>query len=501
MKDKNVGVAGAKADIVKSILVYVPSRYFSQFLGFFTTLIMKRFLGPLFTGIWDLLKLVMQYVDYSELGATQAIYYKIPFLNGQGKTKEAKNVQNVIFAFILGSSLVAGIGMALYALIFSGSLDPHIYAGLFACSVIIVFERVYAFYVMLARAYKDYAALSKAILFDAVLSLLLAVFVISRFRLYGLFIGIIVTTILNIWYIRRNVRYDIGFRFDLRSLVSYIKFGFPMYLTSILTMLLNSIDRVMIAGLLGLQQLGFYSIAMMSKSYSAGLTTNFSHVTSPYFVEDAGRHGESEKIYAYVIKGTFAFSCFMSFVLGIIYIYSTPVIETVLPSFMPGLVALKIFLITNFFSSLMSFPTNYIVVRERQNTLVLFASIALGVNVVLNYFFIKRGLGINGVAAATAIASFIYLIIVFVYAIRNFSRSIGIWHNMAKILAPAAYVLLIILLLDKFVTHSNHWVEAVIRSAVLSILSILIAVILEKETGLVKIFVNIIKERLKKNGE
>ena len=83
-----------KRNILKHIIVYLPSRYFSQFLGFFTSVFMKRFLGPFYIGVWSLLRFIIIYVNYSELGSSMAIYYKIPFYNGKGDRKEAEKVKS-----------------------------------------------------------------------------------------------------------------------------------------------------------------------------------------------------------------------------------------------------------------------------------------------------------------------------------------------------------------------------------------------------------------------
>ncbi|MBI4982291.1 MAG: polysaccharide biosynthesis C-terminal domain-containing protein [Candidatus Omnitrophica bacterium] len=483
-----------KKEIVKHVMAYVPSRYFSQFLGFFTSLFMKRFLGPFYAGIWDLLKLIMQYVDYTELGSTLAIYYKVPLLCGQEKKAEADKVKNVVFGFVMGCSIVSGIGIVLYALIFFNRLSGEMFWGLLDCAVIIVLERVHSFYVLLMRAYKDFVVLAKSVCFDSIVNLLLVLLIVNKFKIYGLYWTIIILTVLNILYIRRNVAYDLRFIFDWRKVVSYIQFGFPVYLTSVLTMMLNSIDRVMIIGFLGFEQLGFYSIALMSKSYSHQLSTNFSHVTSPHFMEDFGRHGNSDKIIRYIIDGTFTISCLMSIVLGLIYLFSGLLVTLVLPSFLPGLVSLKIFLFTSYFASLVSFPTNYIVTQNKQKLLVLFAAIALILNTGLNFIFIKLGFGINGVATSTAISSFVYLLIVLVYAILYFARLRQAVFYFLKIVFPCIYACLVVFLLEKFVSFRSLIFSSTVKAALFCIASLLIIFLVEKETKLVTVSLRHIKE-------
>jgi O-antigen/teichoic acid export membrane protein len=489
-----------KSDILKSLMTYVPSRYFSQFLGFFTSIFMRNFLGPFNAGVWALLRLIMQYVEYAELGATMAIYYKVPLYNGEGKKEEAARVANIVLGFVMACSFIAGIGLIVYAFIFMGKLSAPLFWGLLSCSLILALERFYAFYVMLTRAYKDYAALSRSVYFDAIINLVFILTIVNKFQLYGLYASTIILTALNIWYIKRNTSYELKFILDIRKALGYIRFGFPVYLTSILNMLLNSVDRLMITAFLGLEQLGFYSIAMMSKGYSHQLSTNFSHVTSPHFMEDFGKYGDSEMIHKYIVNGTFALSCFMVFVQGVTYIFADPLVRTAMPAFVPGITALKIFILTGLFAGMITFPTNYIVVKDKQKTLVLFSSIAVAVNVALNFAFLWAKAGINGVALSTAIASFIYLVMLLGYAMKHFAPG-KITGALLKIFLPCVMGGVVVVLLEKAITGPGVWGGAVIRASVFCLFGIGLALAIDKETGLLKIFIGIMKERIFKNAK
>lgn len=480
-------------------MMYVPSRYFSQGIGFFISLLMKRFLGPLYAGMWDLLKVIMSYVDYSELGTTLAIYYKIPIFQGQGKTKDAEHVQSTVFTFIMLCSTAAAIGLISYGLISYKSLSVEMFWGYISIAVLVITERIHTFYIMLMRAYKDYNGLSKSTCFDAVVNLLLVIVIVGKFRFFGILLASNILTLLNILYIRRLVHYKIRFGLTVKDIIGYIKFGFPVYLTTILTVLLNTIDRLMIAGFLGLQQLGFYSIALMSKNYSYQLSTNFSHVTSPHFMEDYGKYGnDQERMKAYLLKGSFAISCFMTVILGYIYIFSVPLIHSILPAFVPGLTALKIFIFISYLSSLTTFPTNYIVTQEKQNKLVLFAALALILNVALNFYFIKSNFGINGVASATAASSLAYLAVIFIHALSHFSNLKETALSLGKLLFPCLSGAVLLLTLDRFFRYDNLWISAVFRALIYTVLVFCIAIVFEKETGLIAVTIDLIKRKLAK---
>jgi O-antigen/teichoic acid export membrane protein len=53
-----------KEKIVKDTIDLSVARYGSQFLGFFTAVGMRRFLGPYYMGIWGLFKVLIGYLSY-----------------------------------------------------------------------------------------------------------------------------------------------------------------------------------------------------------------------------------------------------------------------------------------------------------------------------------------------------------------------------------------------------------------------------------------------------
>lgn len=483
-----------KKSIVKNIIIYMPGRYFSQFLGVFTSLLIKRFLGPFYTGIWSFLRIVVQYVDYFELGTSLAIYYKIPFYNGRGDAGKVEDVKDNVFTFLLLSSLVASISIIAYALFFSRSLSPEIFFGLLGVAIIVVAEKILAFNVMLLRANKNYGVLSKSVYFDAILNLSLVLLIVSNFKLYGMVVVTIVLPVMNIIFILYHVNYGVKIRLAWSKIISYIRFGFPLYVTGILNTIFDNVDNLIIVGMLGFQQLGVYSIAMMAKNYSRQVSIGFGHVTGPHFMEDYGKHGNVKMLESYVTKGSFAISSFMSIVLGIVFIFSTPLIMTILPSFAAGLTAMKILLITSFFASLVDFPYDYIVAVRRRSVLVLFVCIALILNSSLSYILIKNGLGINGAAIATAASSFFYMLMLFFYGMKGSIRLGG----LIKIIFPLIYSSAVVLLLEKYVTCGSSWGCAFIKAPIFILASLVTLAMLEKETGLMNISCGLIKNGLKK---
>jgi O-antigen/teichoic acid export membrane protein len=188
----------------------------------------------------------------------------------------------------------------------------------------------------------------------------------------------------------------------------------------------------------------------------------------------------------------------MAIILGLIFIFSTPLVTTWLPAFSPGIPALKIFLLTSYFSSLVTFPANYIVTKEKQASLILFASIALIINVALNYIFLRLKFGINAVAWSTAISYFIYLIMVFVFGMAHFIGRKDMPGQIFRILIPALYISLVVLFLEKYIRYPQIWIRAFAQCGLFCLFAALLVALFERETGIIKVFLGMLKKKFAK---
>jgi O-antigen/teichoic acid export membrane protein len=233
---------------------------------------------------------------------------------------------------------------------------------------------------------------------------------------------------------------------------------------------------------------------MMAKNYSRQVSVGFGHVVGPYFMEDYGKYGDSKLLHAYVAKGTFAIASFMSIVLGLVFIFSTPVITAILPSFVAGLPALRISLIASFFVSLIDFPYDYIVALKQRSSLIFFTIATLALDIALTYLLIKAGLGINGAAIAATISAMVYMLALFMYCMKGLITL----REAVRFFAPLIYSILVVLLLERYIVLPSIWVSAFAKAAMFLLASLVTFVMLEKETGIIKISFGLVKKYLGK---
>ncbi|MDP8259075.1 MAG: oligosaccharide flippase family protein [Candidatus Aadella gelida] len=491
-----------KKSIIKHIFTYASSQYFSQFVGFFTAIFMRRFLGPFNMGVWNLLKIVADYATYTHLGTTSTVFYKVPYHRGRGELEEADNVKNVVFSYLTITSFIAGMGITAYAFIFKSTLLPQMFWGLLVVAVLLLFRRVYTYYVMLLRANKDFTVLSKSIIFDAIVNLTLVLVLIKNFHLKGLFLTVVLMPILNVLFIRRLVNYDIKYKFDLRKLGGYIKFGFPLFITSILAMLLQSVDKIMIARFLGLEALGFYSVALMARGYSVGLSRNFNVVITPHFLEDFGKTKDLKTAGKYLKTPAILMSTCMAMILGFVYLSAPVFVDVVLPKFISGIPALKLLLIATFFYTASPQSDHFLIALNKQARLIPITSFVIVLNIIGNYILIKMGYGITGVAAATSIAAFAAFSVTLFYAMMHLGGILNALKFMGKVVVPLLYATLVVIGLDRLIMFDNVWVMLSAKIIAFGFFFSPWIYKVNKATGIIAMVIGVIKGLFrKKRGE
>lgn len=484
-----------KRAILAHIFKYTFAQYVSQFLGFFTAIFMRRFLGPVYMGMWNLLKVVHEYSSHASLGAISAFCYKLPMLRGAGSEKEADQMNKVVFNFVMLTSFIYALSIIIFVVIFRKSYSLEMFIGFIVVSILVVVQRLYTYYITMLRAFKDFSILSKCIIFDAATNLLLTVIVLNRFKLYGLYFVVIIMPLLNMLFLKFFVKRTLKFSFNFRGLYKHVKFGAPLFIKNILDQVLNSMDRIMIASMLGLEQLGFYTIALMVYSYGGEFANNFSNVIQPYFMEEMGKKNDRETVRKYVIVSSQLTAFAMCFILSCIYIAAVPFIYYALPKFIPGIVAMKVFLLTTFFATITCYYYDYIVALGRQAIVIPVTIVIILINVFLNYIFIKMGYGINGVACSGAISALIYFSVISIYVLICIRDSINILSSLFAILFPLIYSAIVLAIITNKVIYSNMIVEALLRLMIFAISFLPLVYYLNKKTDILNIFISMLMKK------
>ncbi|NQT95559.1 MAG: oligosaccharide flippase family protein [Candidatus Omnitrophica bacterium] len=481
-----------KEQIIKDTFQLTSARYLSQGIGFFTAIAMRRFLGPFYMGIWSLFKVIIGYVPYLFFGVERGAVNKIPFYAGSGDKHSEEEVKNTSFSVMFLVSALAGAGLLTTALILRNHHPKEVIIGLCALSIYLILNSLCTFYRLLLRAKRNFSLLSKATIFDAVINLILIFLLVSRFKIYGLYMVLILVLFLNIIYIHIHARYRVRFGIKRNRVLSLMRVGFPITVVGLLQWVLGSLDRIMIAKMIGIASVGFYSIPIMVKSY-AGQLSGFGTVLYPRLMEAYGKSQNLEEIKKYVTVPTAINAYILPVILGVIFFIVPLLVRKILPKFIPGILAMQILLLEIFFASCCAQAYYFIIAMKKQARVIFIVISAIILNVIGNYVLIKKGYGIYGVAYATSFVTFLNFIVLQTYAMKHFAKAKEILFFLGKIIAPLIYTLIIALFLESSVKIPNMYIETAVKSFLLLVASLPGLLYINRETKIINLIFNMLK--------
>ena len=484
-----------KISIIKNTGRYSLVQYFSQGIGFVIAIALRKFLGPYYMGIWSLLKVIHGYLSYGDMGVSAAAAYKIPFFRGKKDRKSEILTRDTAFSFLFVMSVISSLLLIIAAFVLRNKYSPVVIYGLIALSVYIILERLYSAYIVMLRANKDFKILTQSMLFDSIVNLILVFLLVKQFKIYGLYCLVSVLAVLNTIYVHKKARYEINFRLDFSRLKGLITYGFPLLISGVLGEILRTIDSIMIAKMLGIVFLGYYSIAMIAKNYMYGLSNNLGIITIPHIQEMYGKNEDMQEIKKFVTIPAETIAYLLAPVIGAMFIVMPVIIEGILPKYVPGIIALQILFLDSYFRSCCTQAEQFIIALEKQTRLIPISIAAIVMNIILNMFFIKIGWGIGGVALGTSITSFFVFVTIIAYSMNHFSSLKEICLFLIRIVFPIFYIGVVLAISQMLINVDNIYLRAVLHLVILGICSIPLIFHINKRTEVIKIIINLIFRR------
>lgn len=489
-----------KEEIIKDSMWVMSARYISQVIGFFTAFLLRKFLGPFYMGIWSLLRLGIDYGSFLLLGVDQGMLFKIPFYSGQNDKDQEEIVKNSAFSFMFIVSLLTAFILIVLAVVLRHKYPPQVTSGLCIVSLYMILDRICGYYQLLLRAKQRFSVLSKVLIFDSIINLVLIILLVKQFKLYGLYVTIMCVAIFNTIFMHSIARYKVNFALDLGKIKKMMKIGLPITGMAILQWGLSSVDRIMIAKMIGITFVGYYSITVMARTYINQLS-GLGTVLYPKVVEAYAREGNIADIKKYTIIPVAINAYLVPLILGGVFFIGPLLIKMFLPKFIPGILPMQILLFDMFFRSCSPFAVYFFVALKKQNRLLVIFLTALLFNIVINYWAIKQGWGMNGVAVTTSFISLLVFLAVQYYAMRHFSNSREIFTFFVKVFIPIAYMALTLCFIQTYVHIVNPYLDTIIKSFLMLLIYLPFIIKINKDTQIINMLVNLLKKIRLKNAK
>jgi len=435
------------------------------------------------------------------LGILSAAERELPYYFGKNDHARSEKIKNNAFAFTFILSFLIFFGIVAYAFGVRHRVSTSYFYGLLTVAILAFGGQYGLFYTVLLRANKNFSILSQAKVLFALIWLVLTLSLVIPFNIYGIYLVAIGVMIVDISFCYYKTRYSFDFELDIRELKRLFVIGAPLILLSVGIISIRNIDKIFIANMLGSEQLGYYSIAIMASDYIFTIPATLSIVMFPRFQESYALKDNIVDIQNFVNTPTQILSYSVAIIIGFAFLILPPVIMVILPQYIEGIMSVKILLLGTFFISLTHPSSQFLITLNKQIYIIPLVFFAVAIAGLLDYLFIKWGYGINGVALATGIANFLYYLLILGYAMLHYAGIKLIIKFMAGNLFPFLLITGFLLGVSQFVPlNPNSWlslfISTMFRILLFGILCIPLLWYIDRKTDVLKRVFKIIREKM-----
>ena len=383
--------------------VYVVGQFITKALGFVLLLVYARFLQPEDFGITGTLSAYGQILSTVFLlglhGAVSKHYFDL-----KDDPRELKSYLSSVFLFqlVLSGVVVAlldQVGETAWARYTSASIPFHPYVRLmlwttFVGTLTTIPQTIYqtqerAGVIVGFQLFQGVAAVAVGIVFVAVL----------RQHALGVLRSQVVSNgLLALVFTALFARYFLSLDLRWRHVRRALQFGLPLMPHTIGSILMQTVDRMMLEKYVALDEVGQYSIAMTLGMILIMVAGGVNQAWAPHFLRtmrdepEATARGKAQQFAALFI----ALFAVLAIIGGL---FAHELVHLVLGAkYVPAVPYLAPFLIGNLIAVYYYLPANQLFLLEKTTWFLVATSLATAVSVGLNLWFLPRGGGATAAA-------------------------------------------------------------------------------------------------------
>lgn len=291
------------------------------------------------------------------------------------------------------------------------------------------------------------------------LSLFLTLFWFSSDQLY---LGKMYGSVIPLVMVSIGIFIYFGYQGDFRFVGKYVKFCLPISIPLIFhglsQIVLGQSDRIMLQHMAGNTETGIYSFMIIFSGVLTVIWNSLNNTWVPFYYEDL-RRNEVKRIKDRTKNYIFNYSI----ILLVFTFWAPEVIKIFVPSsFWGAIPLLPMFVLSNYFIFLYSFPVNFEFFHRATYMIALGTIGAALANIGLNYFMIPKW-GIQGAGVATLLAH----ILLFTFhefissKVLSFSYHYKILDFLPGIIIVSIFVVSSVFLMDLLMVR---WIIGIILS-------------------------------------
>jgi O-antigen/teichoic acid export membrane protein len=400
----------------KGELLFMAANYFTPLVGFFSSLVATRYVEPVEMGGVQSAMLLLPYLSLLHFGAFTGLNRNLAYYLGKGDQVKA---MRMVSASAFVAKLNSGLGLLFGCAFFIYQVtrpDPDLIV--LVAGVAVTFTLICTPYVTHISAtyrsgqhFKQFARVTWLDNGSRLIYCLLPVLI----GWIGYVLSLAFQPIIRFFLLKSRAPYPVTKSFVRADLIELIQVGFPIMAAGYFATLLMVVDQSLVALFMGKEQLGYYTLARLVVQVMMVVPATLSIVLSPKVAACFGRTGQPGALrkYFWIILGVHIVFIVPICLIG--YFAIGPLVEWLLPKYIPGIKVAQITLLTCLgciFSALLVVTSSM-----RKNIIpIAFYGIALGVMWLIGFAMFKFGSpSIENIAWLRFYVALVLSAVIFVY--------------------------------------------------------------------------------------
>lgn len=401
----------------KPVVFFTASRYLSYALLFLRGLLVAKFLGPYFFGIWGFITLYQQYLSFTSMGIQYAINTELALLEADDKRRRDALINSsfTLTVFIFVALIVCAVVLQyLNVDIFKNEGSGQFIILTFVIGGLQHFRELFA---NIFRVFNDYWRIAAGELLIAAVTLLVVFFFKDESLIYYLLIAWAGALTISILFFVIRAPFKIRFHVDRVEAKILFSIGLPLLVYSISYYLMTLSSRTIISIFYDLDIIGYYTFAYtITNATLLGLNAA-SWVFYPVILARLKEGTEESELRNTISKVTNLYGVAVVMIVYVCIICS-PVFYVFLEKYKPAGPALNVLLLSQAVLSLGFIFNTLAIARKKHNQLALFSMASTILSAVLCLLFAILKLDFVWLAIGTLISFVLYTIIICRYGLK-----------------------------------------------------------------------------------
>lgn len=365
--------------VTRNTLYMMLSNILSTVLSAARIFLVAGFLSPADYGKYNLINLILSYVNYADLGTNTGMLYQSAIRAAEGRMTEANNIRKQTWLFTI---LLSGILSATCLFLSMLPLDiidiQRNNFFLFGAAVPIILCLNY-FHVE-ARLQDDFRLLSFVTILGGcgtlVFTIMLIAVKVQVLKIEAMIAAGLAGNLLSVIAIARYLYEPLAQKMDWPVIGQVMRHGIPLTLMTMGYALFQSVDRWVILGLVSATEFGYYAFGTTLGIMLAMLPNTLGVVLSTRMIKAFGKSASLNDNSVMVVVSFWVSSYVMAFISGIAIIVMPFFLNYFFYQYLPGLQIITILVVANCLLFSLPVGSNFLLASGKLRTLfaIIFAA-------------------------------------------------------------------------------------------------------------------------------